>query len=231
MTRSAADIVEFALRKIGVFSTYDTGADASQYAVALDAFDMLMAEIVGTELLWWFVPASQTIPLTIDEDEYSLNSYTENDLQFIHSVWITESTGTKERPLVLLRKEQYDLYKTELTGSGRIDYCYVERNDTPKLKVLKAPQQAGMSLRVEGQRYSDNMISDNGEVAHDFPKAWERYLYHLLALDIGSGLITTLPENELTRIEKAATLAKRRLDARNKLENIKKPRATKAYGL
>lgn len=231
MAYSAADIVEFALRKIGVFSTYDTGADASQFAVALEAFDMLISEIVGTELLWWFVPESQTVPLSEGVGTYTLNSYTENDLQFIQRVFITESSTTKERELDLVRKDEYDKWAGELTGNGHVELCFIERKDNPSLKILRKPQLAGMTLRVEGQRYSDVMTTDGGSVSTDFPKAWSRYLYHLLALDLGSGIITTLPANELTSIEKAAAISKRKLDARNKLEHVRKPRYTKAYGL
>jgi hypothetical protein len=232
MPRSSADIVELALAKIGVFSTYDTGADASQFARALDFFDTLLSEKVGTEILWWFVPTTQVIPLTLGVGAYGLNALTATDLQYIHRVFISDESGDDTyRPLELIRKPAFDLGRDQIAEVGRVERCYVERNETPNLYLLRAPAIAGMSLRIEGQTYSPNVKNDHGETPHGFPEAWERYLYHILARDIGSGPVTTLPKSELDDIDKQATIAKRLLDARNTRENVdkSKARATKPY--
>lgn len=230
MVRSAADIAELSLRKVGAFSTYDTGADAAQFAVAIDALDMMISEKVGTELLWWFQPASQNVPLTAGVSSYSLNSFTETDLQFIQQVFIVDENG-RERELELLRKQDYEKKKTEYLGNGLVECCYIERKDSPQIKILRAPSTSGFSLRVEGQSYSTDLLRNKGQVPHGFPKAWERYLYHCLSLDLGTGLIVNLPESKLTRIENTIARIERKLNARNVRENIKKARYTQPYGI
>lgn len=231
MARSSADIVELALAKIGVFSTYDSGADANQFARALEFFDVLLSEKVGTELLWWFVPTTQIIPLTLGQSTYNLNSLTTTDLQYIHRVFVTDESDGKYRELELIRKPRFDLEYNNLSENGRVELCYVERDESPNLYLLRAPGQAGMSLRVEGQGYSSNVTASGGEVPHGFPEAWERYLYLITARDIGSGPVTSLPKSELDDIDKQAAIAKRLLDARNTRENVDKSKArcTKPY--
>lgn len=228
MVSSAADIVELALEKVGATSTADDAADESQFNRALKHFNIMLKELVGTKLLWWFVPASQLIELTVGEDEYDLNAALDTDLQFVQQVFIRQSTGVEQK-VEMIRKHRYELDKTTMLNNGDVELCYIERNDSPKIKLLRAPATEGMFLRVEGQKYPANMLLSGGDVPHGFPGAWERNLMLRNAYDIGSGPVIRLPESELTRLERDILISTSVLDSFNKIEQVEKPRFTRPF--
>lgn len=221
---TSAEIAEKALRQIGSLSVYDTAADASSFEETLDRLDLLVAEVTGTYHLWWFVPATQQISLVAGQKAYSLDSLLDDSLQFIEHVFLLRNT--KQDELTQIRRSTYDQYTQEEMGGSTPEWVYIERNDNPNLYLLPEPL-AGDELLITGQKYSDNLTVDGGQVPHGFPAAWQRALILQLAADIGSGPVTKLPKTELDDLKRDAGTAFRRLDAFNNRENVRRARRTR----
>jgi len=223
-TRTAADIVTHALRDIGNLSTYDDAADPLAFEIALERFDMLLAEMVGTNRLWWFVPVRESFNLTKDVADYKLNAMVTTKYEFIDDVFLLRN-GEEER-ITLIRQERYDELKNDGTAQNTVCAAYVERDDDPYIRLIGAPQEDGLKLVLRGRTYSEDVTNDNGAVEEGFPKAWERCLVKILAADLGDGPITTLPDNEIKRKSAAGRTAERRLRVYHNKENVRKMRHT-----
>lgn len=221
---TAAEICDLALRRIGSYSVYDTGADASSHEVALEHLDLLVSETTGTYKLWWFTPATQEMALVAGQRDYPLVSLLDTKIQFIEHVFLLRNGRQTE--LTQIRRSTFDQYTEEELTGGCPEWVYIERNDNPTLSLLPDPI-AGDSLLITGQTYSADLTTDNGEVPHGFPAAWQRAIVLQLAADLGSGPITKLPEQELDRLEKKAGTAFRRLDVYNNRENVRRARVTR----
>lgn len=221
---TSAEICDHALRQIGSFSVYDTGSDPQSFAVTLERLDMLIAEMTGTTKLWFFTPQTQRIALEEGESEYELSNLLDDPLEFIQHVFLVR--GEDQTPLVQVRRDEYDGWIDDPLTGGEPEVVYIERKDNPSLFVLPVPQD-GDELLIMGQKYSDDVTTDHGNVPHGFPTAWQRALIMQLAADIGAGPVTRIPDNELDRLEKGAARSFRRLDAYNNRENVRRPRYTK----
>lgn len=223
-TRTAADIVTHALRDIGHLSTYDESADPLAFEVALERFDMLLSEMVGTNRLWWFVPVRESFNLTNGTADYKLNAMVPTLYEFIDDIYLVRNG--QETRLDLIRQEKYDELKNDGTASSTVCAAYVERDDDPYIRLIGTPSEDGLQLLIRGRTYSEDVTNDNGAVADGFPKAWERCLVKNLAADLGDGPITTLPDNEIRRKSGAGKSAEARLKIYHNKENVRKIRYT-----
>lgn len=221
---TSAQICEHALRQIGVFSVYDTGADASSFAVTLERLDLLIAEWTGSYNFWWFVPARQKIALVAGESEYTLAALLDDPLEFIEHLFLLRDG--KQTPIKQIRRATYDEMSDDPPLGTTPEWAYVERKDDPTLYLLPAPL-AGDELLITGQMYSDDVTQDNGEIPHGFPAAWQRCMILKLAADIGAGPVKKIPRDELEDLKKDSATAMRRLDVFNNRENVRRARHTR----
>lgn len=221
---TSAQLCEHALRQIGVFSVYDTGADPASFQVTIERLDLLVAEMVGSYNFWYFTPAEQTIALEAGVNEYELGALLDDDLQFVQHIFLLRNG--KQWPVRQIRKSTYDEFSEDPPTGTTPEWAYIERKDNPKLFLLPAPIEGDMLL-VNGQQYSDDLTQDNGQIPHGFPAAWQRSIILQLAADIGAGPVKKIPRDELEDLKKDAGKAMRRLDAFNNRENVRRPRYTK----
>jgi hypothetical protein len=225
---TAAKIVEESLRQVGALSPLDTSADPAMFEIASSRLDMLISELTATERFWWFVNAQQTVELTPGQTTYLLAGLADPPLEFVTAAFL--SLDGKEDEIELLRRSQHDAIHDKAM-QGRPDGVYIERRDRPKLYVHPIPQITGYSLRLTGQRYAPDIVSERGRTAHGFPAAWQRYIVMSLAVDIGSGPVWKVPDGELDRLERRAMQSRERLMAFSNRENVSRPRVTRPWGL
>jgi hypothetical protein len=228
MPRSAADIANIALQRIGEYSVYDEGADEGSFSRALEQLDLLIKELVGTRRFWWFAPATQEITLQAGISTYDLFTELNTDLQFINNVQVF--ANNREEKLKLLRRSEFEEYRNteDLNNNDNLIGVYIERTDTnPQMTVFPAPLTDTVKLKVQGYKYSDDMTNENGLVPTGFPEAWERCLTFMLAIDCGLGAITSIPANELATFQNIVTRSEKMLETLAGRENVRRPRFTK----
>lgn len=224
MAVSAYNVAASALREIGAYSPYDTAPDPSELAIALERLGMFVNEKVGTEKLWFFIPASEEFIFEEDEGEYALNDMLQTDLQFIYTVraiLAPDDTGVeRDCPVEIIGRDQYECLRTQYQTSGVPIYAYIERNDAPTIVFLPAPSDAVTKARVQGQKYGPNLTSCNGgKVPVGFPEAWERYLMLNTAIECGRGAVTKIEQGSLNDLKAASLESENYLLARNNKEH------------
>lgn len=228
MILSSAGVAEEALRTIGVLSPYDTAAYPEEFRIALGRLSLLVDHLIGDEYLQFFYPSAQTIELPIDSGAgYDLNALLATDLEYITQVFLIDASG-KGRELTLLRPEVYaeeEVPNPDQTGKPWA--VSINRSNTPIMNIYPHITQEGYSARISGFRYSPNLAKDQGATAHGFPASWQFGLVYLLAADIGSGPVVTLPPAERDRLEEKGQRLLRRLAANNARDNVRHPRLVK----
>ena len=226
MAISSIDIATKMLREVGSFSPYDVEPDPSDLAIALEYLDMMLAEKVGTEQLWFFIPETTSSALMIDQGDYYLNDLTEEiELQFVRGIKIVDDTAN-EHCVELIRKNTYEdiRYDSAFNRTGIPKFAYVERKDNPKVHFLPAPNKE-YDAKIWGQTYSNVIASTCTKVNYiGFPDAWELALVIEGASHIGRGPVVDVGTSKLREFERIAIDKWERLMARNSRENVKKAR-------
>jgi hypothetical protein len=225
MLRTVAQIVEKSLQLIGAVSPYDESADDTLSRRGIDWFDMIKNNIVGVNKLWFFMDDNQSIPLSDDKDFYNLNALLTPNIQFIYGVRLYKD-GEVVATLPLITRSMYEEYLQTNTLPERS--VYITNDVEPILRVVPKPTGSGYSIKIFGQKYSKDVSRVNGITSHDFTEAWELYLVYNLASHLGSGVILTLPENSMRRIEsRTASLFSLLESRRPNAEQTTKPRIAK----
>lgn len=222
-------LVDHALREIGSFSPYDVSADQAQHEIGLERLDLLIAELAGTENLWFLRPSRQTVSVPISVRSFSLAGRLSPALQFFSDVRITFPEAPEvERALTLMRRSVYDAIENkDDTGDPRV--IVIDRDDSPSCAIYPTANRTGISLVIDGQAYAATAMDNLGKNASGFPAAWQRYLIKTLAIDLGSGPITTIPPDERQQKQGEAAQSKSLLLSRNNRENIKRPRIVRPW--
>jgi hypothetical protein len=217
---SAARIAEHALRQIGAYSTNDDGADPAQFDVALDRLDLLVAELASSEDLSWLVTSTTSVVLVAGTSVYSLAG-----LEHVSAVRYTRS-GRFPEPVELVRHADFVLLDTD---SGDPQIASVTRAATLSLNVWPTPaaSQAGITLLVTGQSYTEDLTESQGSGTTGLPAGWARWLIYLLAADLGSGPIHMLSTGTIQGFEQRAGALKARLMAHSNRPQIARPRFTR----
>jgi hypothetical protein len=211
-------------------SPYDTAASPEEFVIALDWLSLLIDELVATEQLQFFRPASQRFQLQADQTApYGLSALLSTDLGLITEVQLVSPAGRK-RPVKMLRRDVYDL-ETYVEGQqGEPEVCFIENKPSPSMSLYPTITEDGWEIEVAGFRYAEDITVNNGQTSHGFPRGWQLAIIHLLASELGSGVITTLRLDERRQNQSTGDLKLRRLQARNNKEQVKRPRFTKAWG-
>lgn len=227
---SVTEVAAHALREIGELSVYDSGPDPVALQVAVERLDLLIAELVGTEGIWWLRPFQLSLPLIQGQQFVALAALGTQFQFFTHASLIatTDSPPVSERPVKLISQQMYDAIPEKGFG-GDPDMACIQRQDSPQAALYPVPARDGLVLRLSGQAYAADLTVDHGAVDHGFPAAWQRWMVTRLAVDIGGGAVRTIPpaDRQEKREEAARTLAL--LLARNNRANIDRPRAIQPY--
>lgn len=228
MVVSAIDIVELSLSRLSVFAPGEVSVDDGELSRSLFVLNSLIKHLAATNPnLWHFIPESQYMDLTADEDEYNLNDELDTPLQFVERVFAVDSSGN-ETEVTLIRKSSFDAIRNEyLNSSGLPEWCFIEKKSSPKLFLLGAPSATITQLRIEGQGYPPDVTESNGQVQIGYPDAWGLWLSEELAVRLGSGHIIKLPKNELDDLKRDALGLKEDLETYALKENVRRPRFTR----
>ena len=218
-----ASIAEFALRSIGATYWHETGAEAPKLKVALGVLDMVMDEIAGTEHLNHLIPTTLAYPLIEGQAEYDLQSTVTPDIWMVRRASLLPTADSDEDALTLYRRIEWDALEDRFTRTGRPEGLYIEQSAASTLRPYPIPD-ADYTLYLTAQQAPIDVTDGDGNLPHSWPLAWQRYLTLATAYDCGRGPIAQLPEGELRRIRDDRDDAKFRLLARNRRENVRRPR-------
>ncbi len=229
MLLSSAGVSEEALRTIGVLTPYDTAAQPEEFQVALRRLSLLIDHLVGSEYLQFFYPSAQTIELPVDTGEgYDLNALLETDLQYVSQVFLINSEGLGTE-LEMLRPEVYDDEEVpNPTRTGKPWAVSISRSNAPVMRIFPRITTAGYSVRLSGFKYPDDVTQAQGRTTHGFASSCQLGLVYLLAADLGTGAVTTIPLAERDRLRSDGEKYLKQLTASNARDQVRHPRFTKA---
>ena len=228
LTLSPSKIALLALRRIRHVSWFETGGEGPALSIALEHLDMLMAQIAGTERLWWLVKVDVPVEIDADTEEYDLAGILNPDAQDVIEVaWIAEN-GRRD-PLCMYRLRDWNEIEDRTYRVGtRPEGVYVEHTSTSKMRLYPIPTEAG-TVTLTIQAMAADISSGAEDAQHGAPAAWQRYFVLALAADIGAGPIERLGETEINRLLTQAREAKMDLLARGRRENVKRPRMIRPW--
>jgi hypothetical protein len=228
---SASDVAVQALRDIGEMSIYDTEPDPVALSVALQRLDLLVAELCGTENVWWLRPLQVDVPLTSGVRDVSLETQSPRMEFYSHATLVlsTDPTPQREIPLRLISWQDYARIEQK-DAAGQPECVYIQRrDDSPTASLYRVPATNGLVLRLTGQVYADILTSDHGRKDHGLPAAWQMWMIKQLAADIGAGPVRTIPLSDRQDKQGRAQAALVKLMARNNRQNIDRPRTVAAW--
>ena len=229
---TANDICARALRAIGAFPITESAPDGEQLREAMFQLDMLMAETVGTKMMFSRYTNTLDLPITNGTGSYdfftALGSELPTDrIQYIEHVWVEDSAGNRWPVEVTTREKFEDVSRADETG--RPCWLHIDRTAAPTLRIFPTPTTTDpedYTLKLVCQMYAPNVApagvtgtQPSGSVLHNLGQAWQRWLVLRLSLDLGSGPITKLPESSLSRFERMAAKAEQALDASENREH------------
>lgn len=240
----AKNICEQALRAIGSFPTTESAADGEHLRQAMTSLDLLLAQLAGTMRLFSRVDATLTMAITNGTQSYSLFSTLGSQLptdriQYVIDAWLEDGDGRRYEIEIVNRFKFEDVCK--LAQTGRPEWAYIDRQFEPTLQIYPTPSSddaTSWSLKLVVQRYAPNVApggvtgtQPSGSVLHEMGQSWQRHLVFQLAHDLGSGLITKIGEQSLTRFKGIADEAKRALEAFENREHQTTAPICEAWGM
>ena len=225
---TASGVAEQALRRIGAYSTYDTGPDSEDMGVALEQLDLVIGHLSGTSRPEWLVETEQTVQMVAGQRIYPLTGAITKPLQHIHSARYILPDGTVE-PFELVRRDAY-LDTEHRTDPGRPTSGHIERRDAPRLFVFPIPEATELGkVELVGTLYGADIAQARGKTAHGLPVSWQLWLTYELAYHIGTGPVRRLQQGTSEAIRRDANDMRRQLDAFQNREQVNRPRFTRPY--
>lgn len=223
--RSAAEIADFALREVGSFPPTDDAPNPAHKAVALQYFDMMLAELAGVEGIWWLRPISQNVPLTEDIAEYDLNALLGTRLESFERAFLATTIDPSGAEIAMLTKAQFEALPA-LTATGTTRGVYIERGISPIMHVYPTPPTGTTDqIRLYGQTYTPDLTDEGGNVPHLFPAAWQLWMIKSLAHAISGGPVARLPMAERKEMLDIASDKLALLKTMSNRQNLARPLA------
>lgn len=230
------EIATKALELIGAFPSSMVAPDPDELRRTVEWMDMRVAELAGTQRMYFLTPATTTSTLTADTASYTLStlmgtSYPSSGILFPVAAYLRDSNGT-DIPIDIIVRSEYEEIEDK-TLSGPPEKIYIDRlNASQQVYVWPVPTDATYSLRLVFQVYPTTMTggspSSAGNLAHGFAQEWQWYITNVLAATIGSGPVRRLPVNETDRFLRDAQVSLDRLTAYANTQKSSKGRRTKA---
>lgn len=220
---TARDIAAEALEEIGAFGVHDREPNAAQLDRAMRAFDALVQELAGTEIVWWLRPGEVAIPLTAGVASYNLRNvlgadYPADGIECPTKAVLVDPGGQRTT-LEIIRRDAYYGHQ-DLTTSGPPCKVHIDRL-TPSLTLYTHPVIAlpDYAIHLSFQTYAPDLVDEKtGAEAHMLPAAWQRWGRLATAYDISGGRVMALPISDRARLQADAERAREKLMAINNRE-------------
>lgn len=236
---TVTDICARALRVVGKFPVTDSAPDGEHKREAMHWLDLILAEAVGTDRIFSRVDkVTIDFPITNGTASYDFYATLADDtpddrIQYIADAYLEDDNGNR-CPIEMVTREKIENVSLPAeTGTPVWMHLAVGDEVTPTLRIFPTPPTTDTTvwtLKLVCQLFAPNVAPGGvtgsqaqGTVAHSFGQAWQRWLIYRLALDLGSGALTKLPETSLSRFEKHIEKAEERLEgfANSDHENTK----------
>jgi hypothetical protein len=219
---NARQICERALRLIGAYSLMDSQADAEEMTEALSWLDIILAELSGTQRVYWLVPETLTMPLTASTASYDvLNTVTKpptNGIEFPIEAWLSDAAGNRSEVELCTHRAFNEVAGSPATGLPT--HIHIDRLGKPTIRVYPTPgADLGANeqfIKLVVQTYAGDFATGNGQKETGLRAAWQRWCIYELAANIGAGPVRRLGEREIAQIQQQAAKS---LTALNGYEN------------
>lgn len=223
--RTAAEIADFALREVGSFAPTDDAPNPAHKAIALDYFDMMLAELAGVDGIWWLRPISQNVPLTQNIFQYDLNALLGTRLESFERAFLATAADPSGAEIAMLTKAQYEALPAR-SATGVTAGVYIERGINPQMFVYPTPVTGTTDqIRLYGQTYTPDLTDEGGNVPHLFPAAWQLWMIKQLAQAISGGPVARLPMAERKEMQDIAADKLALLKTMSNRQNLARPLA------
>lgn len=233
---TAKEVCERALRDIGAFPISDSAADGEDLREAMYRLDLILSEVSGTAD-WLIHQVPDPIPLTLEagQQEYVLSSemgsgtYPTNGIQFVREAWIETAAGNRSKIDIVSKSQFENVADPDRTGVPQWVYIDKDVTPSPTLKTfptLHADETETYTVYLLCETFAPNVspggvsgTKPDGQTAHSFRPAWQRWLIYRLAADCGRGAIRRLPQGSINDYDQQAERAYRLLAAYENREN------------
>lgn len=205
--KTARQIAEEALRKIGVFSINDREARPEHLQLALEWFGMILDEagVLGLPFL-----REQTLDITLVEGQttYPLADVYPDGVIFPLDAWLVHTSLGTVRGLDLVTREDWD---REVTSTARTegDPCkvFADQVGLRTLHIDHIPTEtvaADYQIRLRAQCYAANSPEDEDGKYNQLPPMWNIWAIYSLARYLGDGTIKRLPTQTTSEFSRVA---------------------------
>lgn len=230
---TAKELAEGALQEIGAFAVGQDQADAEELRRAMQRLELLLNYQVGAST---FLKNWQTfdIPLIPGVRDYILSDYsTPDDVQRICQLTLINRAGQQVSDVGLVNEKQFSKLPAQ-SGSPR--QAFVDRTTRPTLRTFPVIQ-AGLltgdyAIRCVVQTFAPKIDpKGTGNTETRLGPEWYLWAIKLLAYELGQGLITRLPSDELGARRRDLEMMEMKLLSNAGGHNTSNPVVTEPYGV
>lgn len=202
---SIGSVAEQALRKIGAYTTADSGADGNDLAIAMEALDVVMAHKLATNRMWFLVPDVVSVSLSAETQDYDLasllgSSWPDEGYVFVIDAYLTD-TGGARYPVEIIRRDEWDALDHTETGTPSRLYFDRSAEDTITMRTwpVLGASASGWSAKLTAQQFAPHLTGGSVIAAHasGLPATWNMWAIYELAAFIGDGTIRRLSDGDI----------------------------------
>lgn len=205
--KTARQIAEEALRKIGVYSINDREARPEHMQKALEWFAMILDE-AGVFGLPFLRDETVDIPLVEGQTAYPLTDVVASGVIFPLNAWLVHNDLGTVRGINLLPREDWD---REVIGSiqsnGEPCNLFVDQIGLRTLHIDHVPTETIASeykIRLRAQCYIENSPEKEDGKYSQLPPMWNIWAIYALARYLGDGTIKRLPAQTIADFSRTA---------------------------
>jgi hypothetical protein len=239
---SAQEICELILGKIGSFTINDESPNPVAMERTLQHLDMILAEIAGTEMCWWLIEDTYrfTWPenVRIDTIENVMgDAYPALGIVMPIAAYLVNAAGVRVDELDIVRRHEYEsLSNRDLTGQPQ--KLYFSRAESIFSVSIYPVPDASFDGYVDlvAQTYAPSVLGmqhqtdQAGDLQHNFPVEWQRFLVNQGAADVGNGPVLQADLQYINSWQAVADGTRARLEAWSNREKKSKFSRTKRWG-
>ncbi len=236
--RTANQLAEDGLRRIGAYAINMAAARPQDLDVALNALDKLVSELAGTNECFWLLTRTLSISLTADTASYDLRTalgadWPSQGIEYVSEAWIEDASGNRY-PAEIVTRFKFDAV-SDADTSGRPEIIHIDRVvPSPLLRPWPIPADTSWTLKLVIHTSSPTIWTQRpggktnagAAVLSGLPSAWARWAEYALAADIGSGPVRKMPSAETNGWRVIAEQARERLLAFQNREHETTPPIT-----
>ncbi|MAX82421.1 MAG: hypothetical protein CL843_19865 [Crocinitomicaceae bacterium] len=205
--KTARQIAEEALRKIGVYSINDREARPEHLQKALEWFAMILDE-AGVFGLPFLRDETLDIPLVEGQTSYPLSDAVAAGVIFPLNAWLVHTSLGTVRGIDLLTREDWDREVTsEAQTDGEPCNLFVSQVGLRTLLIDHIPTETVASeykIRLRAQCYVENGPEAEDGKYSQLPPMWNIWAIYSLARYLGDGTIKRLPAQTIAEFSRTA---------------------------